>query len=1497
MKNMILLVIFGLLHATSFAQTDQKNLEKYWKFRASFKKNFIRIGTEDGESLPMGRRGFFKCINFDWNNTDLTYTQVKAIGNRYGQLYWGDGVIRHGHYIGFLATEYALLKKNGQDVTATVNELYYALNAFNRLDSMAEPIISELKQTIPDQYPNLNGFYIRDDVKKDFHDHWKGEPIKARGVSGDRYYNNNSGGAHDTTSGFYSYYNTYQLSIPSLDQMTSMLVGLKVCDKLIPENLWVRPTPVDSAMNLANEIRQITNRIITHAKEHNWFLLNMNGWPVGNGGGDLAFTAHPICEIGNQIVGNNYHSSVQRRPSQKYKYMRNYLTKKTQAERIAYYNSLSNSQQNRIDWFLNNFTDDWPIGESIFEKWEKSGALNIATTSNVTAIFWSLAIGNKWPDMYLDWQGDFKFDQTLPSPLSNISFDEINISDYNNTILYNLGVGSGIFSRQVTKDWEDATFNHQLALVQALLTDDTPITNQAVYQGILNSMPVSGSFKFEESFDNDDTAVANGYPIPVISQVVFPAQWGGEYRWTHYYESQWGYEGNRGQYTGLDYMYLHNLYSLVYENTGLPEYKEDYKCICESIDNANILKENVINNLVIENYYDIDGNIIGFDTVSEQKTYIDSIRQIANSDGGFLPETRAQLNNLESCVPNCFTQFSNNQLNIHDTLGALHDTYEAMEILQTNYQTETFTIQSTGKLDVKSRMIVCENKTLLIEQGGELNILSGEIRVNKNATLVIEGDVLVEHDTKIILEDSSRLVIRGTGKLTNKGYIEVNDDAVVEYEDGAWLQMANHKSELHLNGGDLLIKANADFTFHHGLAHSGHIRMSKAGQHIFGETDAKFTLSGYSKTDTILILEEDADLWTDSNVKRISMSHGLVKMHENSRVVGEQVLLAHHVAFENQDLTNRGIVTFDRTRFYDCDLTEVPIIANQQYQTTAWLEITDSDIIKSEGTAVSVRGKYYKVSNTDFKLSNTTIGIYSNYLNTPSQIYNSNFTGETNELQGTQFVYDRSSSLLKVIGCDLDTSAIGIRKKLGNLFLRCNSFSDIYSPIISDNYNTLNISSSNIENGYNSFSNSLSTPIFFRHSRLPDLNLGYNVFNAGTSTNKLMEGKIFTNVSSLMGLANRWQQNAANIPSQSRFDILNGYNNQMTVSALQVSPIVTCGYFDEILVVSNPFTSLPSATSLPTIDGGTVGVSGSMRIDNLVQEAIRKSETVDTVSGSNQDALAIFEHVITYNYDYTVVSESDVHPVLEYAFTNMKHTFQDAVAKEQVPSHAELTSFDALSQLYVDAMNKRSQDLSTSTLHYKKFHHELEKVEFYHSIGLPNIALSILYNTENCGLDSIDQTVLNNYKFQLEEYNTRKNTTYTQKMKDTTYTDTSTYTNPTNSTNATYAFGTVINSLFAIDYSNDCNSQQNSAKAEVGTGISAFPNPSARFVTFAYTIGLIDNALIRVYSLDGKLILVKHLDSDINQETIDISELPSGLYIYKYEINGELNATGKITKL
>lgn len=137
----ILLFAFVLITSISLvSQSDQEMQEKYWKYRDQLKKYFMKIGPERGESIPCRNRviGWMQ----DFNN---------PAGSR---MRWTDATIDVGYYLVLLATEYRLLAEHGQSTTSTENELYYALNAVNRVDLVAEEYLSD-----DNAAPSLNGFY------------------------------------------------------------------------------------------------------------------------------------------------------------------------------------------------------------------------------------------------------------------------------------------------------------------------------------------------------------------------------------------------------------------------------------------------------------------------------------------------------------------------------------------------------------------------------------------------------------------------------------------------------------------------------------------------------------------------------------------------------------------------------------------------------------------------------------------------------------------------------------------------------------------------------------------------------------------------------------------------------------------------------------------------------------------------------------------------------------------------------------------------------------------------------------------------------------------------------------------------------------------------------------------------------------------------------------------------------------------------------------------
>ena len=138
---LILFLIIGIYPA--IAQSPIQNLKKYWYYRFRLQNDFLKVGPNQGESIPAEAR-------FYGNNT----------------IKWADAGMYIGWYLGVLATEYKLLYDNNQSTLAVTQELYYALLALERLDLNAELIYTDDNGN-PGS-PTLNGFFIRDDIPANF---------------------------------------------------------------------------------------------------------------------------------------------------------------------------------------------------------------------------------------------------------------------------------------------------------------------------------------------------------------------------------------------------------------------------------------------------------------------------------------------------------------------------------------------------------------------------------------------------------------------------------------------------------------------------------------------------------------------------------------------------------------------------------------------------------------------------------------------------------------------------------------------------------------------------------------------------------------------------------------------------------------------------------------------------------------------------------------------------------------------------------------------------------------------------------------------------------------------------------------------------------------------------------------------------------------------------------------------------------------------------------
>lgn len=177
MKKIIATLIFCLTGYILIAQNTQSDFSKYWYYRSRFINNHTYIGNFPGGGNVYNMR------QFDYNNqysnnykpvgdpsanstNNLSNWAYAAGQNNHRELRADDDqAMRLGWYIATLAMEYYLLKANNQSTDKTIEELYYALQAFDRMDELAED--DSYRKNIllgnsvsPFAGNKLNGFYV-----------------------------------------------------------------------------------------------------------------------------------------------------------------------------------------------------------------------------------------------------------------------------------------------------------------------------------------------------------------------------------------------------------------------------------------------------------------------------------------------------------------------------------------------------------------------------------------------------------------------------------------------------------------------------------------------------------------------------------------------------------------------------------------------------------------------------------------------------------------------------------------------------------------------------------------------------------------------------------------------------------------------------------------------------------------------------------------------------------------------------------------------------------------------------------------------------------------------------------------------------------------------------------------------------------------------------------------------------------------------------------------
>jgi hypothetical protein len=505
------------------AQTEP-NQKLYWDYRDRLKKTFMKIGADKGESLPM-----------EWFDFDADCRGVSPTNK--GVIHWADGMTYLGDYLGVLATEYRLLKNSNQDVTGTLSELYYALNAINRVDGKGERYLSQ-NDLLP---VNMNGFFIRDDVGPGFKDHWIDRFSRTQDRRDDVTAVSSSYGKEIEIYGCTDFPNGYfnQYNEESQDQLFYLVQGLALVKKLV-DNVYVKPMISDDGFFIVDEAKSIATRLSDYVFSEKDFSLPFDPSVVNSAMLPLFLPAVlPLLLTLDPMVISSISASLTL-PA---------IFLLTTDDDLDFYNitytiknpvrdSLVASGGGWVQPFAYPFTEciKFITGRNIFPPVKAD--VHLQNTTHQVSMPVS-GYPKDWWNSFRDHTGDFKKFIIDCGPLGDlkIDMDVLFGSDYNRYMTLLLASVSNTWTGTQIHDHGAPDGMMTPELVNAVLYDHvTPNPDPNYYKSFLDNAPCEGPSEFASN------------------------NWNHPNRWSSPSTIRTGF------YNGMDYMLFYNLYRLKFES-------------------------------------------------------------------------------------------------------------------------------------------------------------------------------------------------------------------------------------------------------------------------------------------------------------------------------------------------------------------------------------------------------------------------------------------------------------------------------------------------------------------------------------------------------------------------------------------------------------------------------------------------------------------------------------------------------------------------------------------------------------------------------------------------------------------------------------------------------------------------------------------------------------------------------------------------------------------
>jgi len=841
-----------------YSQNEIENLKKYWNYRDKFRKHFVSIGPGKGEGINVSN------IDGDPNNAGAfngTPWPIHTPVNGFIKI--GDGMAQQGDYLAVLATEYKLLHDAGLDVTGTLNELYYAINAIDRLDKTAENYFGQASES-------ANGFIIRDDIDESILQHWNSEYSKTLDKR-DSY--------DGLISGYYAQYNPAlgdEGNACSQDQVIAIFLGFAHIKKLVG-HVYAQPSQNDPGFYMDEKIAEITEHIMqffttmhikeseeeTYQKEIQLFQ-SFSTPTVTSGPITTTISVTSDCDntknwiMVNPVTGIRDRAGSEARPFS--------YGIAAAADLIT-----GNSHNYAGGSIIHTSNDNLLDGETCIIPHSISLPLSVVNNSfwqNLQTLTWlpDGTISAEFPTMCV------AIPPIAPIPLiptfpyffcfDSFSYKSSKLQrDYNVNLSLSLAVAGNSWSHfnidRMANDWEMWIFD----LAYAVLNNVAPLRSKAFYANILNSAPCDGPHNFN---------LADNATFQDPSKVT--QEWDDNSRWSH----PFGPSGIlRGEFNGNDYMWMYNLYQLAFKNSGLPNYQNS-ACPCSS-------------NLYIDDHQAFPGFLSYSKPIIKRRfpQYLDFE----------IPIEEYLTHNMRIEITGKLTVQTDLNVCNNSLLNIINDGL----VIGSNTNTSLSEIGSlkiksgsTLKLSNGSTTIINDYSKIIVEPGANLIIepgaiikLQGEhalfdVQGNCNIDIAANTSILVSNGNSstggTMQLNTGNFTIHPTGVLNNQHCKILLNDYVFNYYHNAQILLTGDDATLRF-GGTINLQPNADLHFS-GDGYFGFKlnQLPNGDINIFGDASNSITLQGSGKTDKIAEIEPYTYVKASDNIAHLTVRNGAIEM-------------------------------------------------------------------------------------------------------------------------------------------------------------------------------------------------------------------------------------------------------------------------------------------------------------------------------------------------------------------------------------------------------------------------------------------------------------------------------------------------------------------------------------------------------------------------------------------------------------------------------------------